>query len=420
MTVVDSPRVILGLRRSVLDNGLTVVSEHMPGVRSVAFGAWVRAASIHEPAARMGVSHMLEHMVFKGTRRRSAKEIALSLEALGGSLDAYTSREHTVYQARVLDEHLTEAADVIADLVFQPLLRAEDLALEKKVILEEISMVEDTPDDLVFELHNEELWGTDPYGYSILGTRDTVTSLKTEELRELHQRAYHPPQIVVAASGNVDHDDLIAVLERTGWSAIGRGEEQVLQSRAPLAIAPHKRHVVREGAQTHIVYGSPAIAHADPRRYALGLVSTLMGGGMSSRLFQKVREDLGLAYAVSTFQSLHLDTGIHGVYVATSPDTAAEAMSAIEVELAEVAANGLPEDEIESGKQQVRGQVTLSMESVSARMYRAASPELYGEPYRTLDEILDDVARITPEEVAAVCADFFAPGAQTVVTLGPE
>src|SRR6185437_14409860 len=165
------------LRRTVLPNGLTVLSEHMPGVRSVAFGAWVRAASLHEPRERMGVSHLLEHMVFKGTERRSAHQIALSLEALGGSLDAYTSREHTVYQGRVLDEHLREAADVIGDIVLRPTLRDTDLALERKVILEEIAMVEDDPDDLVFEIHNEVLWGDHPYGYSILGTRDTVSAL---------------------------------------------------------------------------------------------------------------------------------------------------------------------------------------------------------------------------------------------------
>src|SRR5919106_522586 len=170
-----------GLRRSVLPNGLTVLSEYMPGVRSVAIGAWVRAASLHEPRDRMGVSHLLEHMVFKGTERRSAKQIALELEALGGSLDAYASREHTVYQARVLDEHLPQAADVIADIVFRPVLRAADLSLERKVVLEEISMVDDTPDDLVFELHNAELWGEHPYGYSILGTRDTVSSLGTRD-----------------------------------------------------------------------------------------------------------------------------------------------------------------------------------------------------------------------------------------------
>src|SRR5438477_489232 len=211
-------------RRTVLPNGLTVVSEHMPGVRSVAFGAWVRAASLHEPRERMGVSHLLEHMVFKGTATRSAHEIALSLEALGGSLDAYTSREHTVYQARVLDEHLEHAADVIGDIVFRPLLRETDLALERKVVLEEIGMVQDTPDDLVFELHNEALWGGHPYGYSILGTRETVGRLGVADLRDLHVRAYHPAHLVVAASGNVEHEQLLDVLERTGWTRQETGE----------------------------------------------------------------------------------------------------------------------------------------------------------------------------------------------------
>src|SRR5438093_868166 len=206
-----------GLSRTTLPNGLTVLSEHMPGVRSVALGAWVRAASLHEPRERMGVSHLLEHMVFKGTERRSAHEIALSLEALGGSLDAYTSREHTVYQGRVLDEHLEHAADVIGDIVFRPLLRDSDLVLERKVVLEEIGMVEDTPDDMVFELHNEQLWGAHPYGYSILGTRETVNGLRVSDLRALHARAYHPGQLVVAAAGNVEHDRLIDVLGETGW-----------------------------------------------------------------------------------------------------------------------------------------------------------------------------------------------------------
>src|SRR5262245_2484416 len=236
------------LRRTVLPNGLTVLSEHMPGVRSVSFGAWVRAASLHESRERMGVSHLLEHMVFKGTARRSAHEIALSLEALGGSLDAYTSREHTVYQGRVLDEHLAQAADVIGDIVLHPTLRDTDLALERKVILEEIGMVEDTPDDLVFELHNEALWGPHPYGYSILGTRQTVSKLGVRDLRDLHTRAYHPGQLVVVASGNVEHDQLLDVLASTGWTDIPSGDRSPMVAQPPVAEAPTSRHVLRDGA----------------------------------------------------------------------------------------------------------------------------------------------------------------------------
>ena len=391
----------------------------MPGVRSVAFGSWVRAASVHEPRERMGVSHLLEHMVFKGTARRSAKEIALSLEMLGGSLDAYTAREHTSYQARVLDEHLEVAADVIADLVFRPALRATDLRLERKVVLEEISMVEDTPDDIVFELHNEAMWGTHPYGYSILGTRDTVAGLEVEHLRELHRRAYHPPQLVVAAAGNVEHDQLLDVLERTGWTSQPRGEERPLTSPPPAGLPPGSRHFERDIAQTHIVFGAPAVPYGDPRRYALSLVSTVVGGGMSSRLFQRVREELGLAYSVYTYQSFHADSGVHGVYVATAPDTARDAAEAVRAEMASLVEHALTPEELSAGKSQLKGQITLSLESPSSRMYRAAGAELYGDEFRTLDEVLALVDAIDEGTVAAVCADFFKPDAQTVVTLGP-
>jgi predicted Zn-dependent peptidase len=367
----------------------------------------------------MGVSHLLEHMVFKGTERRSAKQIALELEALGGSLDAYTSREHTVYQARVLDEHLTQAADVIADIVFRPLLRSSDLALERKVVLEEISMVEDTPDDLVFELHNETLWGTHPYGHSILGTRETVSHLGVRALKELHGRAYHPPQLVVAAAGNVEHGKLLEVLNNTGWVEVPRGRDDLLGAPEASTAQPAIRHVERDGPQTHVVMGSRALAYADPMRYALVMVSMLLGGGMSSRLFQRVREELGLAYSVYTFQQFYANTGVHGVYVATAPDTARAAYDAIREELEQVASNGLPEPEIAMGKSQLKGQVTLSLESVGARMYRAAAVELYGEPYRSLDETLALIDAVTPDDIAAVAKNFFAPDQQTVLSLGP-
>lgn len=391
----------------------------MPGVRSVSFGAWVRAASLHEAPERMGVSHLLEHMVFKGTARRSAHEIALSLEALGGSLDAYTSREHTAFQARVLDEHLEMAADVIGDMLLAPALRDSDLALERKVILEEIGMVEDTPDDLVFELHSAELWGNHPYGYSILGTRDTVSALGTHELRDLHARAYHPAQMIVAASGNVEHEQLLDVLDRTGWAAAQPGNPEPLRSPTPVIQPPRSKHFRREGAQTHIVAGTGAVAHADPRRLPLLLLSMLLGGGMSSRLFQRVREELGLAYSVYTFQSFHVDAGVHGVYVATAPDTASQALDAIRAELRQVVEQGIPEAELAMGRQQLKGQVTLSLESVSSRMYRAAGVELYGEPFRGLDEVLALIDGITAQQVADVARDFFAPEKLTVVSLGP-
>jgi predicted Zn-dependent peptidase len=409
-----------GLRRTTLPNGLTVLSEFMPGVRSVAIGAWVRAASLHEPRERMGVSHLLEHMVFKGTRRRSAKDIAMSLECVGGSLDAYTSREHTVYQARVLDEHLEVAADVIGDLVFEPVIRQADLDLERNVVLEEISMVEDTPDDLVFELHNEALWGDHPLGYSILGTRDTVKSLDAKHLKALHRAAYNPSRLVVAAAGNVDHDDLLGKLERTGWTSRQDGRiGKTKVTPAPTPAAPSRKRVTRPGSQTHIVLGTPTIGYQDKRRHAMVLLSVVLGGGMSSRLFQRVREELGLAYAVYTFQTFYATCGVQGVYVGTAPATADAALAAIEKELADLVAKGLTDEEIAQGKGQLKGQITLSLESPTARMYRAAATELYGEPYRTLDEMLALVEGIQSHTIRDLAREFMDPAKQTVVSLGP-
>jgi len=408
----------LSVRRTSLHNGLTVVSETMPSVRSVALGVWVRRSSVHERPEEMGISHFLEHMVFKGTERRSARDIAMSLESLGGSLDAFTAREHTSFQARVLDEHLPAAADVLGDMVFRPALRDSDLQLERRVVLEEISMVEDTPDDLVFELHNEALWGSHPYGYQILGTRDTVGSIDLARLRALHDVAYRPRHMVIAAAGRVQHDELIDTLRETGWEAMNGGGEGVPGVPYPALVPPSRRHVERESQQLQIVMGCPTIAYGDPRRYVLTLASLILGGGMSSRLFQRVREELGLAYSVHTFQSYHRDSGMHGVYAGTSPENGDRAMQEISHQLDLVAREGFPDGEIASGKNQLKGQLTLSLESPSSRMFRLATAELYHEPWLPLDETLARIEAITADDVAEACHEFLAPERQTILTLG--
>jgi len=407
------------IHRTQFPNGLTVLTEHMPGVRSIALGAWVRMASIHESPERMGASHLLEHMVFKGTQRRSTREIALALESVGGVLDAYTSREHTVYQARCLDEDLERAADIVHDIVFRPSLRQSDLELERKVVLDEISLVEDTPDDLVFELHNSQLWGAHPFGYSILGTRETVSALGVGDLRALHTKGYRPEHIVLVVTGHVDHDRVIAALESTGWAAQPPGGLTVSQPSAAPLPKPSYTHVSRDSAQTYLVLGSSAICYSDRRRYAFAIVSQLLGGGMSSRLFQRVREELGLAYTVHTYQSLHARFGVHGIFVGTAPETAAAALDVSLGELRRLVADGVPADEFAAGKNQLKGQLTLSLESVTSRMYRAAAVELYGDPDRTLDEVLAEIDAITQDEVRQVSEEFFDPARQTVLSLGP-
>ncbi len=406
------------LRSHVLPNGIHVLSEEIPGVRSASVGVWVRQGTAHEDPAVMGASHMLEHMVFKGTERRTAKDLALALEGLGGSLDAYTSREHTSFQARVLDENLPEALDVLADLALCPLLRGEDLDLEREVVLEEISTVDDTPDDLVFELHGERLWGDHPYGYSILGTRETVGGMAADTLRGIHRERYVGRNLVVAAAGNVQHGPFLEAVERLfGGLEPGARSDHV---PAPPVCARGDERVRRGGAQSHLVFGTDAPGHADPRRHALVLLSSALGGGMSSRLFQRIREELALAYTVYSFQSFYALAGLTGVYVGTRPSWEGRAVDAVREELARVAREGLPAEELEQTKRQVKGQIMLSLESTGARLYRLAGFALYEEAFLDLDALLARIDAVTAEEVAAAAATFYDPERQLLLRLGPE
>ncbi len=404
------------MSETLLPNGIRVLSERMPGVRSASVGVWVRQGVAHEAPGIMGASHLLEHMVFKGTRRRTAREIALALESLGGSLDAYTSKEHTSFQARVLDEHFPIALEVLADLVLDPLLREEDLALEREVVLEEIATVEDTPDDLVFDLHSAALWGDHPYGHTILGTRDTVAAMPADALRELHALRYVGQNLLVAAAGHVEHAEVVERAESL-FGGVPRGE--AFPALPPPASLSGDSLVDRPSAQAHLVFGGAIPGHSDPSRYPLVLLSSALGGGMSSRLFQRVREELALAYAVFTFQSFYSLAGISGVYLGTRPASAEQAVDAVRQELARVASEGLGATELEQTKQQVKGQIMLSLESTGSRLYRLAGFALHDEPFLTLDEVLKRLDAVTEAEVMEVAARYFSPEALLLLRLGP-
>lgn len=406
------------IESTTLDNGIRVLSERIPGVRSISAGVWVRQGAAHETPELTGISHFLEHMVFKGTAKRSALEIADTLEALGGSLDAYTSREHTAYQARVLDEHIPEALDVLADLVLAPRLDAEDLDLERQVILEEIAQVEDTPDDLVFELHADELWGDHPYGRPILGTEESVSAMSADSLRDLHGGRYVGSNLVLAAAGNVDHEAFVDAIESLFGQAPA-GERVVPVSDAGRTSAG-RRHVERPTAQTHIVFGTDAPAHASDDRFPLILLSSALGGGMSSRLFQRVREELGLCYSVFTFQSFYRVAGLFGVYVGTRPATADAAAEAVRDELARVAGEGLGEGGLERIKRQVKGQVMLSLESTGSRLHRLAAFALHDEPFLGLDDLLAKVDAVTEADIQRVAARYVDPEHHLELRLGPQ
>lgn len=416
-SAVSGTAVDEAVRFGTLANGVQVLSERVPGVRSVSVGVWVRQGGAHEAPHELGASHLLEHMVFKGTARRTPHQIALALESLGGSLDAYTTREHTSFQARVLDAHLPEALDVLADLVLCPLLGDDDLELEREVVLEEIAQVDDTPDDLVFELHGARLWKDHPYGSPILGTRETVASLRADDLRALHARRYRGRSLIVAATGNLDHDrfyDLVGTL----FGEVDPGEDPPVVP-APAEVARGIEVVPRDTAQTHLVTGSPTVPHADPRRLALVLLSQAFGGGMSSRLFQRIREELALAYTVFSYQSFYARSGLAGVYVGTRPGWEERALDAVREEYRRLAAEGLGAEELEQTRQQVKGQIMLSLESTGARLYRLAGFALHGEPYLDLDGLLAKVDAVTRDDVAAAAARFYAPDDQLVLTLGP-
>ena len=406
------------MARTVLGSGVQVLTEKMPSVRSAAVGIWVRQGSAHESIADAGISHMLEHMVFKGTARRTAAEIAIALEGLGGSLDAYTSREHTSFQARVLDEHVPEAMDVLADLVIGPQITQDDLDLEREVVLEEIAQVDDTPDDLVFELHAEQLWDGHPYGRSILGTQRSVECMTAEKLRVLQQKSYKPNNLIVAAAGRVEHEKFAERVDRL-FDSCGSGDIMD-HVDPPRTTSGGVAYETRESAQTHIVFGSEVPGHSHPDRYPLILLSSALGSGMSSRLFQRIREELALCYSVYTYQSFYSVSGVSGVYLGTRPSTAEKASNAVREELLRVARDGLEEDEIERVKQQVKGHVMLSLESSGARLHRLASFALNNEPLTGLTELLSKIDAVTVDDVLRVAKAYFDPTRHLELRLGPE
>lgn len=415
---METVRLEDGLYRTTRPSGLVVLSEHLPWLRSAAVGVWVRSASAHEPAPKMGVSHLLEHMVFKGTARRTAHEIAQALECRGGSLDAWTGRDHTSFQAHGLDADLPLAVDLLTDLVHHPLLRAEDLDSERRVVIEEISGVDDTPDDLVFELHSKALYPEHPYGYSILGSRDSVGALSAHDLQATHAAGYVPGNCVIAAAGNLQHQDLLAALEREGWFQNDAGRPAVAAVPPSAAARGVRQLVERDTAQTHIVLGTDTFPTRDPRRFAMAILISAFGGGMSSRLFQRIREELGLAYAVFAYKHFHETSGQLGVYVGTQAESADAAEDAIRVEFDRLARESLTATELLDGKRQLKGQLMLALENPLSRMGRLAASVLLEHEYRTLDQVLLAIDGVSREQLASVAAEFFPSERQTVVRLG--
>jgi len=411
-------RLEAGVRRSILPGGGAVISERVDAVRSVALGVWIRQGAALEARGEGGISHLLEHAVFKGTRARTTREIAATVEAVGGSLDAFTSHEYTVFQVHVPAVHLERALDVVCDLISEPSLRREDVLLERGVVLDEIAMVEDTPEERVFDLHAAYLYGDHPYGFPVLGTEETVRALDEGALRRLHRRSYALGSAVIAAAGCVDHGELVDLIA----GRISDSEEPTTRDAVP-PVTRGRTGFARvpraTGNQSHIVAGGLGVCASDPVRHAVALVGTAVGGGMSSRLFQRIREELGLAYSVYSFEVFFEAAGHAGAYLATQPNSAAVATEALLHELREVAERGLRPAEVETTREQLKGQILLSLEAPVARMSRLAALTLHGESYRSADELIARVDAITSEQIAEAAA-LLHPDRLAVLELSPD
>jgi predicted Zn-dependent peptidase len=405
------------VRRSVLDSGLRVVSEALPELRSVTIGAWVGTGSRDETDVQSGASHFLEHLLFKGTPERSAREIAEAVESVGGEMNAFTGQEETVFYVRVPDAHLDLAVEILTDVLWHPAFRVDEVESERQVILEEIGMRDDTPDDLVHDLFAGALFPSHALGRSVLGTDSSIEAMPRDDIAAYHGAHYRPSNIVLAAAGNLTHEALVdQVSQRLGDFGGERPARVADGFEAPSAVAV----IERPTEQAHVVVGLRAVSHLDPDRYALTVLNQALGGGMSSRLFQEVREERGLAYSVYSYRGAFADTGLLAIYAGTSPERVHETLAVIAAELDKLSAEkGLPARELDAAKGHLKGAIAMSLETSSSRMRRLGRAELVEGEIVTLDEIVSRIDAVTGDDVERVVERVFTDRPRTLATVGP-
>jgi predicted Zn-dependent peptidase len=409
-----------GIRRTRLDSGLRVVTEALPTLRSVSVGFWVGVGSRDEHDSEFGASHFLEHLLFKGTANRSAAEIAHAVESVGGDMNAFTAQEMTAFYVRVPDEQLDLAIDILAEVVWAAALRAGDVDAERNVILEELHMRDDAPDDLVHELFAHAMFPDHPLGREVLGTQQSIEDMTRAQIARFHDRHYRPSTIVVAAAGNLTHDRVVDRLARHGEALEVGPDVDLGRSVEGLAPAVPRAVLTKAVEQVHVVMGTRGIAREDPDRYALTVLNQALGGGMSSRLFQEVRERRGLAYAVYSYRVAYVETGAFGVYAGTAPGRAAETIDVVGTELDRVIRDaGIGGDELTDAKSHLKGSMALSLETSNSRMHRLGSSELMLGEALSLDEIAARVDAVTPDDVARVVDRLFSSGTRTLAMVGP-
>jgi predicted Zn-dependent peptidase len=404
-------------RLTTLPGGERIITEHVAGVRSASIGLWIGAGSRDETPARAGVSHFIEHLLFKGTERYGAVEIAELFDAMGGELNAATSRETTVVYTRVPDDHIDVALDVMSDMVFAPALT--DIDSEREVVLEEIAMVEDNPQDLVHDLAAEAVFGAHPLGRPVIGSADVIASVSRRSLMSYHRGIYVGENVVLSAAGNVDHDRFASKLAQR---RNGNGIVPLNRKRKPAGATPKPalRFQRKKTEQYHVCLAGPGLRRDDPRRYAAALLDAILGGSASSRLFQEIREKRGMAYSIYTYGSQYVDAGQIGIYLGTREENLRECLTVIASELADLGAGNLRAGELERAKENMRGRMLLSLESTSARMTRLGKATVTGTEIIPIVEVERRISAVTPEEIARLAGELFAPEHLSVAAIGPS
>jgi predicted Zn-dependent peptidase len=399
-----------------LDGGIRVVSERIPSVRSVALGFWIGVGSRDETLEEGGISHFLEHMLFKGTPTLSAVEIAETFDGFGAELNASTSKETTILYAHFLDEHLSDAFGVMSDMLLRSTYM--ELESEREVVLEEIAMYEDEPSDKVHDVLSTAVFGDHPLGRPVIGRGEVISGLTVADVSSYHDRRYKGPKIVVAAAGNLEHEQIVALAEQA-LDAAPDADTGASRNGGPAEMAAQPSFYAKETEQYHICIGGPGIPRNDDRRYVLAVLDAIFGGGSSSRLFQEVREKRGLAYSVYSWASQYSDAGQVGIYVGTRPDNVAEAMEVIGTELKRIV-EPVAANELDRAREQIKGRMALSMESTRARMTRLGSSVLMGTPILSLDETFERIDAVSVDDLEALASELYAPSKLSAAAVGTD
>ena len=411
------------IRKAVLPSGLRIVTEELPTVRSAAFGVWVNVGSRDESPSVAGASHFLEHLLFKGTKHRTAMEISSTIEAVGGEMNAFTGKEYTCFYARVLDENLPLAIDVVSDLITSSIVAPTDVDAERGVVLEEIHMRDDDPGDLIHDLFTEALYGDTPLGRPILGSVESITGMSRASVNGYYKRRYRPSDLVVAVAGNIKHDDVVRQTKRAfAKDGFLTGRSKPAEPRDVGAVkyrgVGEFQVMAKETEQAHLLLGMPGLSRTDERRFALGVLNVALGGGMSSRLFQEIREKRGLAYSVYSYSQQFAGSGLFGIYAGCQPSKVHEVLKITRDLLADVAANGLRDEELERAKGQAKGGLVLGLEDTGSRMTRIGKSELMYGDLKTIDEMLADIDAVGSEDVQSVASTLLGKR-PTLAIIGP-